>query len=99
MSVCDGCIAADKRMIFVGDHPAPYSGITCRITGKTYAHGYKHIWPFRREGSPQTFPDSCDYAPILKLLVRAKEVDHLYVSKVQGGKGGEWVEFWIRRQR
>ena len=51
------------------------------------------------EGDQPWEPDTCPYAPILKLLAEAKEVDHLYINKSpdQLGKGGERVSFWIRR--
>ena len=39
----------------------------------------------------------CPYAPILKLLAEAKEVDALEIEDDESHKGLEQVTFWIRR--
>ena len=39
----------------------------------------------------------CPYAPILKLLAEAKEMDHLRLSRAVSDTDWEMVTFWIRR--
>ena len=47
-------------------------------------------------------PDTCPYAPILKIMAEAEEVSHFSIDeKLDEIEGGGWevVEFWIRRCR
>ncbi len=110
MSVCESCIVASEKLHFIEGHPAAYKEIICGVTGKAYAHGYSYLKPTRREGTPPPFPDTCPYAPILKLLMEAVEVsseEKMKTTKHVFGemaiqdlkaKGWERVEFWIRRK-
>ena len=110
MSVCEGCIVASEKLHFIEGHPAAYKGIICGVTGKAYAHGYSYLKPTRRKGTPPPFPDTCPYAPILKLLLEAEEVlpriDITPVTNSYYDKGMVdtyplrtlEIKFWIRRK-